>query len=95
MRGKKVYFLRFLQPVDSSHANVGACTKIGHQAKSAPATSPSKVAQLHEEHVKIKNSVYPKSVSLGDLMKVGELVKPPKRLFYTWNSLMFKIVAGR
>ena len=78
IKGKKVYFIRFLQPIDSSHASVGACTKIGHQAKSAPATSPSKVAQLHEEHVKIKNTVYPKSVSISDLMKAGKLVKPPK-----------------
>ena len=77
-KGKKVYFIRFLQPIDSSHAGVGVCAKIGHQAKSAPATSPNKVAQLHEEHVKIKNTVYPKSVSISDLMKAGKLVKPPK-----------------
>ena len=28
IKGKKVYFIRFLQPIDSSHASVGACTKI-------------------------------------------------------------------
>ena len=35
IKGNKGYFIQVLQPIDSSHASGGACTKIGHQAKSA------------------------------------------------------------
>ncbi len=47
IKGKKVYFIRFLQPTDSSHANVGTCVKVGHQAKSPLAVSPSKSTHSH------------------------------------------------
>jgi hypothetical protein len=78
IKGKKVYFIRFLQPTDSSHANVGTCVKVGHQAKSAPAVSPSKSTHSHEGTVRTTPTVYPKSLSISDLMKAGKLVKPPK-----------------
>ena len=79
IKGKKVYFIRFLQPTDSSHVNIGTGVKVGHQVKSAPAVSPSKSTHSHDQGtVTTTPTVYPKSLSISDLMKAGKLVKPPK-----------------
>jgi hypothetical protein len=79
IKGKKVYFIRFLQPTDSSHVNIGTGVKVGHQVKSAPAVSPSKSTHSHDQGtVTTTPTVYPKSLSISDLMKADKFVKPPK-----------------
>ena len=65
VKGKKVYCIRFLQPIVYSHCDVSCTatnTPIVKQARSAPATSLSKVAQLHERHAGVKTTVDHKSV---------------------------------
>ena len=78
IKAKKVYFIRFLQPIDASQAGTSSGVKVGHQTKSTPAISPRKSTQSHEGNVRTTPTVYPKSLSTSDLMKAGKLVKPPK-----------------
>ena len=56
IKGKKVHFIRFLQPTDSSHVNVGTCVKVGHQARSAPTVSPSKSTHSRKGTVSESNA---------------------------------------
>ena len=61
VKGEKVYCIPFLQPTHSSHVSVGSCTTtnmpIAKEARSAPATSPSKFTQLREGHARVKTTV--------------------------------------
>ena len=77
IKGRKVYFIRFLQPKS------GIVPKAGQplfeesfappkQVRSAP--SPVKKSG---NLLALQSTVFPKSVSVTDLLKAGKLVKPP------------------
>ena len=73
IKGRKVYFIRFLPPqkverFDHEQPQV--------HARSAP-VSPSKRAS-GSGNVVFPNTVYPKSVSIAHLLRAGKLVKAPK-----------------
>lgn len=73
IKGRKVYFIRFLPPQEVE--------RFDHEqpqvrARSAP-VSPSKRAS-GSGNVVFPNTVYPKSVSITHLLRAGKLVKEPK-----------------
>ncbi|KAK3701242.1 hypothetical protein QZH41_003204 [Actinostola sp. cb2023] len=72
LEGKKVYHIRFLEPIEESHLYA----KKPQRLKSEP-VSPSKNDPGYFA-VSRPMTVYPKSVSIADLMRAGKLVKPPE-----------------
>ena len=77
IKGKKVYFIRFLQPKS------GIVPKAG-QSLSEERFAPPKQVRSAQSPVKksgnllaLQSTVFPKSVSVTDLLKAGKLVKPP------------------
>ena len=77
IEGKKVYFIRFLQP------KFGIVPKAG-QPLFVESFAPPKQARSAPSPVKksgnllaLQSTVFPKSVSVTDLLKAGKLVKPP------------------
>ena len=73
IKGKKVYFIRFLPPTEQ---NMSKQPRV-MGSNSAP-ISPSKIADIDGNHPATRKTVYPKSVSIGDLLRVGKLVRPPQ-----------------
>ena len=78
LKGKKVYCIRFLEPKQDLIAKKEASPA---SVKSVP-VSPSKgIKQTSASQPEGQpKTVYPKSVSLGDLLRAGKLVKPPQAL---------------
>lgn len=73
LKGKKVYCIRFLEPKQDP---IIAKKEVAASLKSVP-VSPTKSEQASPPDDQPK-TVYPKSVSLGDLLRAGKLVKPPQ-----------------
>ena len=78
IKGKKVYFIRFLPPTSTDVA-----PKLG-QPSFEDCFEPAKVTRSVPSPVKTSGNlpalhsvVFPKSVSVTDLLKAGKLVKPP------------------
>ena len=79
IKGKKVYFIRFLQPTLGKDDT--GVESVGCKARSTPAISPRKKVQSYSHcpaNVKTTPTIYPKSLSIRNLMKAGKLVSPPK-----------------
>ena len=72
IKAKKVYFIRFLQPMPTSTDIAPGRPLLKQKAKSAP--SPVKKSGNLPA---LQSTVFPKSVSITDLLKAGKLVKPP------------------
>ena len=72
IKAKKVYFIRFLQPTPTSTDIAPGRPLLEQKAKSAP--SPVKKSGNLPA---LQSTVFPKSVSITDLLKAGKLVKPP------------------
>ena len=77
IKGEKVYFIRFLQPT------CGIIPKAG-QPLFEKSFAPPKQVRSAQSPVKkpgnlptLQSTVFPKSVSVTDLVKAGKLVKPP------------------
>ena len=85
IKAKKVFFIRFLQPIESCEVSDRTGLNVGRQTRSTPAISPSK-NQPCEGNVRITPTVYPKSLSIRDLMRAGKLVNPPKTVVLSLES---------
>lgn len=78
VKGKKVYYIRFVQPQDDV-----VRAKKAKTSKSEP-ISPSKKDDYSAVALNTQNcptqpkTVYPKSISLENLLRAGKLVKPPE-----------------
>lgn len=78
IKGKKVYFIRFLPPKSTDVA-----PKLGQQLFE-DSLAPAKVTMSVPSPIKtsgnlpaLHSMVFPKSVTITDLLKAGKLVKPP------------------
>ena len=78
IKGKKVYFIRFLPPKSTDVA-----PKLGQQLFE-DSLAPAKVTMSVPSSIKtsgnlpaLHSMVFPKSVTITDLLKAGKLVKPP------------------
>lgn len=83
LKGKKVFFIRFLQPGSENEDQGNNPPKLDivndvmqKQARSGPATQSSPVKLT--VNPRAPPTVFPKSVSIGDLLRAGKLVKAPK-----------------
>ena len=72
IKGKKVYFICFLQPKSGIVPKAGQSLFEERFGRYAP--SPVKKS---ENLLALQSTVFPKSVSVTDLLKAGKLVKPP------------------
>ncbi|CAB4028783.1 transient receptor potential cation channel subfamily M member 6-like, partial [Paramuricea clavata] len=78
IKGKKVYFIRFLPPAEHDRSQQSRV-----QGSNSAPISPSKIGEIDGHHPetpspKLARTVYPKSVSIGDLLRAGKLVRPPQ-----------------
>lgn len=78
IKGKKVYCIRFLQPKEEDFSHAKKQVPVLKGVKSVPISPSKAVAQSSTRQVCMPRTVYPKSISIGDLMKAGKLVKPPQ-----------------
>lgn len=77
LKGKKVFFVRFLPPKqDVAGDDKAGPAKSDTHPRSSPA-SPLKRSSQNTET--LPKTVFPKSISVTDLLKAGKLVKPPKK----------------
>ena len=79
IKGKKVYSTRFLPPnkCNFTQKRVGVC-RASATSTSVP-ISPSKNKEIDSTNVTPSQTKYPKSVSIGDLLHAGKLVRPPQK----------------
>jgi hypothetical protein len=94
LKGKKVFFIRFLQPENESQRNddVSKNDNMTKQAKAGTKSSPVKFTSSHSlcsPRPRAPATVFPKSVSIGYFLKAGKLIKPPKA--YTFNLEYFDV----
>ena len=88
IKGEKVYFIRFLPPAERDRSQQPRVKG----SNSAP-ISPSKIVEINGHHPetpspKLARTVYPTSVSTGDLLRAGKLVRPPQLTLSVWKCLM-------
>ena len=72
IKAKKVYFIHFLQPMPTSTDIAPGRPLLEQKAKSAPS-----LVKKSGNLPALQSTVFPKSVSITDLLKAGKLVKPP------------------
>ena len=79
IKGKKVYFIRFVPPneCNSTQKRAGVC-RASATSTSVP-ISPSKNEEISSTNASAPQTKYPKSVSIGDFLCAGKLVRPPQK----------------
>ena len=82
LKGKKVFFIRFIPPCD-----VGTKDKMPPLPPARPCTS----VPINLSNTPPKSAVPPKSLSISQLLKAGELVKPAKQNLATLELERFDI----
>ena len=77
IKGKKVYFIRFLPPNECNSTQKQHGT--GQTSTSVP-ISPSKTEEIDSNiNAAACHTKYPKSVSIGDLLRAGKIFWPPQK----------------
>lgn len=92
IKGKKVFFIRFLPPENESlrSDNIPIPGKERNDVPKRAKSSPIKFASSQTAFSpRAPATVFPKSVSIGDLLKAGKLIKPPKTS--TFNLELFDV----
>ena len=80
IKGKKVYFIRFLPPIEDGRSMNDQLPGGGmNRPRSTPRDHTVKGKAAADRNVSVPPlTAFPKSVSIGDLLKAGKLVKPQK-----------------
>ena len=77
IKGKKVYFIRFLQPKSGIVPKAGQSLFEERFAPPKQVRSAPSPVKKSGNLLALQSTVFPKSVSVTDLLKAGKLVKPP------------------